>query len=100
MVKIYKYPLELLDRQVLKIPVGAQFLHFGGQNSRPQLWALVDPDIPEEEEWTLRIAGTGHEISEDIEMEHLGTMIDENLGLVWHLFFELPEAEETGNGYS
>ena len=38
--KIYKYPLEVQDEQVVMLPTGAKILTVQSQKDRPCLWAL------------------------------------------------------------
>lgn len=85
MKRVYKYPLSYVDNPLLTLPIGAQFLHLDMQDGVPTLWALVDPEEQGQEERALRFAGTGHPISEEI-IAHIGTTIDHEMGLVWHLF--------------
>lgn len=82
---VYKYPLGYGERTVLSLPIGAELLHLGLQNGVPTLWALVEPGAPEQQTRVLRFAGTGHPIEEQI-IGHIGSVIDAELGLVWHLF--------------
>lgn len=47
MQRIYKYPIETVDQQQVKMPDGAQILTVQVQNGKPCLWAMVDPDVAE-----------------------------------------------------
>lgn len=63
MRKIYKYALEIVDRQALYIPGHAKLLDVQIQNGVPCLWALVDTN-EEERERVIQIFGTGHPAEE------------------------------------
>lgn len=58
MKTIYKYPLEIADRQTLMLPANPEILTVAAQHGRPCLWVLVDTD---EELMPFEIAmyGTG-----------------------------------------
>jgi len=66
MLKVFKYPLEILSYHQVELPVGAKVLKFENQNNVPTIWALVDPSpsVPKETR-LFRLAGTGHEIDEE-----------------------------------
>lgn len=70
---------------MLMLPDGARLLHVGMQNGGVVLWALVDTRNPVT---TRRIIfrGTGHPINDASNLIHIGTTIDEERGLVWHIF--------------
>lgn len=85
---IYKYDLIIAERQTILMPEGAKVLHLAMQYHTPCLWATVDPSKMMQMR-TILMVGTGnwYEVKED--MQHLGTIVDERSGYVWH-FFELP----------
>lgn len=88
MRKIYKYPLEIEDRQEIAMPEGAKLLsvHMQGPN-RPQLWALVNP-IAQSHLRLVRCFGTGHEIDEAeiAGLQYLGTVLVHGGSLVFHYY--------------
>ena len=86
MITVWKFPLSYLDRFSLEAPRGAEFIHFDMQTV-PTVWALVDSNAPLERR-PLRMAGTGHELPAGHDYDHIGSCIDTNTGLVWHLFEE------------
>lgn len=88
MKKVWKFPTSP-QPFALGLPVGAQVIHFDMQESVPTLWVLLDPDAPQEQRAFL-VAGTGHDLPDDV--QHLGSCIDRELGLVWHLFEPLSVA--------
>jgi hypothetical protein len=79
---IWKYPVELRERQSIPMPEGAEILRFDAQGEQPMLWALVDPQKPPEPRH-LRLAGTGHPISEN-GLKYIGSCFQGPF--VWHLF--------------
>jgi hypothetical protein len=89
---IWKFPIGFHD--VVTIPKGAEFLHFGIQSGMFSIWMLVDPDAPKVKA-RFQVVGTGADLSDIIEQggEHGGTVIVEDAGLVWHLFGFLEEKE-------
>ena len=85
MKKVFKYSLRITDLQSLELPVGAKILCVKLQNDFPFLWALVDPSEENTEVVNIRCAGTGHEITEDIE-EYIDTVLVMNGQFVFHFF--------------
>lgn len=102
---IYKYDLNITDRQILQLPVDAQILSIQQQNTTPvygadgrpvlnntlQLWALVDPDAALEQRHFI-IVGTGNPMPDGAAGYHLATVVTAGGALVWHIF------EEVANG--
>ena len=80
---IYKYPLEIIDSQFLELPFNAKILTVQIQESKPQLWALVDPDY-ETEKRNIRIYGTGHHINQHLKLKYISTI--QINSLVFHIF--------------
>lgn len=85
MKTVYKYPLEVEDKQVLKLPANSKILSANFQGDDLFFWALVDKDTDETEEVTFYIHGTGHEIKE-YGFIFLGTVFKN--GLVFHVFYK------------
>ncbi len=86
MRKIFKYSLSLKDKQRVKLPAGYEVLSIQVQGYEIQLWALVDPDMPERE-LAVFCVGTGQDFWIDNEAQypaHLGTVQQD--GFVWHFF--------------
>jgi len=93
MQTVFKYHLDIADRQTLRLPqllkdVSApkQVLHIGEQNSAPVLWALVDPALPEHD-LVIRMFGTGQPCDANPD-QYLGTLMLCGGQLVLHLFYE------------
>jgi hypothetical protein len=84
-MKIYKYELQITDKQVIKMPPGAQLLSVQPSRKMTHLWvwALVDTDrSPASREFL--IVGTGHPCNVNFYV-YLGTCMMPN-ELVWHVF--------------
>ena len=82
---VYKYKLQLTkDIQEVVLPQGAQILCIKIQNDELCMWALVDPDQTYNEVVKIRCAGTGHEITEDV--EYIDTVVLLDGELVFHFF--------------
>lgn len=82
---IWKYVLEITDRQTLVMPAGAELLSVANQNGRLCLWALADPS-KEKVPRCIEIVGTGNPIPTNPEeiRKFVGTVI---IGpFVWHVF--------------
>jgi hypothetical protein len=66
MKTIWKYPLAVMDEQIISMPQGAFLLSVQVQRNRGGnnvcLWALVDDSAPEEGR-RIRMVGTGHDAS-------------------------------------
>lgn len=89
-MKVFKYPLaDYTDTQTVWLPEGAQILHMQEQHGIFMLWALVDPDSPSQRR-TIRIAGTGHDIDNELNLRHISTFGFGGSGLIFHAFEVLP----------
>ena len=84
--RIWKYPLELFDRQSLSMPAGAQPLSVQVQDGALFLWAYVDPSRAADPR-QVRIIGTGRPIEYN-PGRYVGTVQMEGGALVWHVFVE------------
>lgn len=93
---IWKFPLEVTDYPVVKMPPG-KVLTVQTQGGQPCLWALVDPDGPVTER-RFRVYGTGHAVKDRPSDSRQHRRADEYVGtfqlydgqLVFHVFEELP----------
>ncbi len=83
-MRIWKFPLELTDRQELLMPAGAKILDIQVQRGVPQLWALCNPDA-EKEMRTIVIYGTGHLVPDEYG-KYIATFQVSNGALVFHAF--------------
>lgn len=83
--RIFKYPWPVSAGSCrIKMPVGAKVLHFGVQHDIPTIWALVDPESPDEER-LFALFGTGAMVIGPF-TQYLGTVIMHGDSLVLHLF--------------
>ena len=85
MKTIYKYEMPIVDTFCLSLPKDAQILTFQNQRGEPCIWVEVKTENSLEER-TFRVFGTGHEIPENLHLTFIGTIQQETLRLVWHLF--------------
>jgi hypothetical protein len=93
MKKIFKYST-LVDGDFKKsfsiqMPKGSQILsvQIDQKTSHPTIWAMVDPEKPEEERF-FELFGTGQDIYEDmgIERVYIGTYQYQKGEFVGHIF--------------
>lgn len=87
---VFKYPLEVIDEQVLSLPRGAKILSFAEQHGGYCIWALVDPQRPQGT-CRIRLAGTGHPINYAPDnLAFIGTALAMDGNFVLHAFEVLP----------
>jgi len=81
---IHKFPLSLVDKQIVEMPTDAKILSVQDQGGVLVLWAMLDPRHPKRPR-EVTIIGTGHPVPEDL-VEH--SYVDTaRLGpFVWHVF--------------
>jgi len=84
---MWKFPLEVRDRVVVMMPIGARILCANVQRDVACLWALVDPDAGREPR-AFRIIGTGHEHPSGTFGRYVGTFFMADGSLVFHVFEE------------
>lgn len=82
---IWKYELQVTDKQVIKIPEGVQYLCVQVQNGVPCLWAIVDPTA-ELRDRRIETYGTGHPIAIHGKRKYLGSYQLKEGALVFHVF--------------
>ena len=84
---IYKYKIDITDKQILTLPKGAKILSVINQFNVACIYAMVDTETTETEKYSLQCYGTGHPIRHDDSYKFLGTvaMLDGNF--IYHLFF-------------
>lgn len=84
--EIWKYELDITDRQDVSMPKGAKVLAVQMQREAVTLWAEVDPQAKREPRH-FRIFGTGHPMPlqtmgyEDV---YIGTVQERSF--VWHVY--------------
>ena len=82
--KVFKYELKLVDEQEITVPEGTKLLHVDIVDGKVYVWAQVFPNRIGKHIVGIRIAGTGHPIN--YATSYIGTVIDREKGLVWHVF--------------
>jgi hypothetical protein len=83
MKTIYKYPVQITDRQQVSMPSGALIVHFANDpGGQPSIWAEVETTNPVVSH-DLWIVGTGHPIP-DAALIHVASMVCQCF--VWHLY--------------
>lgn len=87
MKRIYKWTLGPNREQRIVIPRGSVILSIAMQGSLPQVWALCDPEEPNEPR-TIALYGTGHDLPV-YPGRYIATFQTDQGALVWHAF-ELP----------
>jgi hypothetical protein len=83
---IWKFPLEVIDLQVIRAPRGATPLKVMVQGGIPCLWMLVSPEA-REIDIPVAIYGTGHPLRKCARKYVDSFMIDGG-SLVFHVFLE------------
>lgn len=84
---IWKYDLEIIDRQIVEVPLGAMLLSVKTQGeNKVCVWYQVDSRLPLRSR-TVAIIGTGHTLPADC---HSNNFVDTVLTFggknVWHVF--------------
>ena len=88
MKKIWKFPLELADEQVIQVPAGADILCVQVQLDVLCMWALVDPSAKLVTE-RFYVFGTGWEVPEEITgLNYVGTVQINEGHEIYHIFRE------------
>ena len=80
---IWKYELEITDRQTILMPGGAKILAVGDQDGTLCLWAECDPGNLGLDR-VIAIVGTGHPMPGMGRPVHIGTVLMPPF--VWHVF--------------
>ena len=87
---IYKYSLDITDTQIIQMSIGANILCVQFQGDQLCLWAMVDPHVARKGR-QIHIVGTGHDCCYVSTAKHIGTVLQPDLPLVWHVFDGGPE---------
>lgn len=84
--RIWKWALDVVDRQSISMPAGAQILTVQTQYGVPQLWALCDTTLPLTPR-IFHIYGTGNVIRHSVAAGwYVGTFQLSDGALVFHVF--------------
>lgn len=86
-LKVFKWPLLVVDKQTLMLPEGAEILCVQVQHGRPCIWAVVNDSRPLEARRFIT-HGTGHPMSAPAGL-YIGTYQLESGELVFHVFEQL-----------
>lgn len=70
---------------VLRLPLGTEFLSVAMQRGTPTLWYRRPVFPPTMEARAVYLTGTGHEFPED-DYRFIGTMMTEDHNFVFHVF--------------
>lgn len=84
MMKIWKWPIKMTERQTLMMPAGAEILDVQVQANEVCLWALCDPnrtEVPRE----IAVYGTGNTVPDE-PGKYLATVQTHAGNYVWHVF--------------
>ena len=84
MKTIWKYKLQVIDKQEIEMPDNAELLTVQVQRGVPCLWVKVDPNIPTRT-YGIATYGTGHPIHQD-NQKYIDTYIIDEGALVFHVF--------------
>jgi len=82
---IWKFPLTLTNRQIVRMPKGARVLTVMFQQETVCLWARVAPDA-EPTDRTFWIFGTGHAMPRQLPLVYVGSV--QQPPYVWHVYEE------------
>ncbi|MGI8639230.1 MAG: DUF7352 domain-containing protein [Pyrinomonadaceae bacterium] len=87
MKTIYKYNLQVTDKQQIELPKEAKILCVQVQHGEPQLWAEIDTAATLEARM-IEIFGTGHPISQEIgqSRRYISTFQIDNGAFVFHAY--------------
>lgn len=85
---IYKYKIDIDDTQTLTLPKGAEILSVINQFDDACIYAIVDTDTTETEEYSLQCYGTGHTIRHDDSYKFLGTVAMLGGNFIYHVFYK------------
>ena len=88
MKTIYKYPLEITNKQSIEIPNNSRILSVANQNENICLWVEIDKKEEKKTELAFYVFGTGHDIPDNLNLHFIGTVVTLGGRLVWHVFAE------------
>lgn len=83
-MRIWKYELEIADKQTILMPRGATVLSVAAQGSCLMLWAMVDEKSTGTDAAKFRIFGTGNPMGDRHPGVFIGTVVIGSY--VWHVF--------------
>lgn len=83
-MRIWKWQIEVTDRQTVMMPAGAKLLDVQMQNGKCCMWALCDQNAPKEPRY-LATYGTGNPVPDNAG-EYIATFQMCEGTLVFHVF--------------
>ena len=86
---IYKYQLDVIDRQDIQLHQDCDILSVQLQDGVPCMWVMIDQSQPVMRV-TIRCLGTGHNNYENHQFLKYIATIQMPSAAVWHWFLELP----------
>ena len=91
MKKIRKYLVDMVDKQIVNLPVGAEILTFQTIDDDPYLWAMINPKEKRTEERYIEMFGTERPIDtgKNINRKYLATFQLKMSKWVGHVFEKL-----------
>jgi len=87
MITVYKYPIQVEDKQELEINRGFLPLTVQLQNGEPFIWAQVDTAQPKQKV-IVRTYGTGHTIDMTKNPLYIGSYQSKGGMFVFHVYVE------------
>jgi hypothetical protein len=84
---IFKYPIQIEEKQNLMIPEKFEILAIKIQNGMPYIWALVDNSLPLSQ-IPIRIYPTGATIDQSLKLKYCNTFELLETKIVFHVFIE------------
>lgn len=95
---IWKFPLEIADMQLIKMPLGSKILTVQVQREKLCLWALVNPHPQlRKESRKILIYGTGYDIVKSKRIKYINTCQLHNGFFVGHVFEDVSGKERIEN---
>ena len=86
-MRIYKYPIEITDLQILKLPVDSEIISIVNIGEKPYVYAIVEASKESVIQHEIICYGTGHNLKPDFyESKFLGTVVFSGGRLVFHFF--------------
>jgi hypothetical protein len=82
---IYKYPLEITDRQSIAVQGFESILKVAEQHHNLYMWCIVNPTAGRTTQLSVEIVGTGNPMTDIQSKDHFDSVLMSN-GLVWHIF--------------
>lgn len=82
---IWKFPVAIVNQQLVEMPLGAKILTTAMQGETPCLWAEVDPEETGKHLRNIHIFGTGQWMPADPSI-YIGSLMLHGGALVFHVY--------------